>query len=45
MTLKELIQQGEGARLEFKSALQWDVRQGAKNEALRKMVLKTIAAL
>lgn len=44
MALEELIKQGEGARLEFKSTLQWDILQGAKNESLRKSVLKTIAA-
>jgi len=44
MTLKQLISQGESTRLEFKSTLQWDVNQGAKNESLRKSVLKTIAA-
>jgi predicted HTH transcriptional regulator len=44
MKLKELISQGESTRLEFKSTLQWDVKQNTKNDALRKMVLKTIAA-
>ena len=44
MNLTELIRQGEGTRLEFKSTLQWDVKQGKRNDDLRKMVLKTIAA-
>ncbi len=44
MSLRELIAQGETPRLEFKSSLQWDVKQGAKNEGLRQAVLKTIAA-
>lgn len=44
MTLKELIKQGEGTRLEFKSTLQWDVKQNSRNDSLKKMVLKTIAA-
>lgn len=44
MEIQTLLTQGEGPRLEFKSTLQWDVKQGVKNEALRKNVLKTIAA-
>jgi hypothetical protein len=42
--LKELIQLGESATLEFKSTLQWDVVQNQKNPNLRHEVLKTIAA-
>ena len=40
----ELIELGESAVLEFKSTLQWDVRQGKQNKERRHSVLKTIAA-
>lgn len=40
----ELIKLGESSTLEFKSTLQWDVIQNAKNVNLRKQVLKTICA-
>jgi hypothetical protein len=40
----ELIGLGESATLEFKSTFQWDVVQNKLNKALRKQVLKTIAA-
>lgn len=42
--LTDLIAQGEGLSLEFKSTLQWDVVSNGKNEALRHSVLKTLAA-
>ncbi len=42
--IAELIQQGESDRLEFKSTLQWDVRQNRVNKKLHLSVLKTIAA-
>ncbi len=42
--LAEIIAMGESPFVEFKSTLQWDVRQGRKNTALRHSVLKTIAA-
>ena len=42
--VKELIAMGESPFIEFKTTLQWDVRQGQKNPALRHSVLKTIAA-
>lgn len=40
----ELIKLPESPTLEYKSTLQWDVRQERKNEDLRLSVLKTIAA-
>ena len=40
----ELIAQGESDRLEFKSTLQWDVRQNQENKKLQYNSLKTIAA-
>jgi len=40
----ELIKLPESPRLEYKSTLQWDVKQNAKNESLRISVLKTLAA-
>lgn len=43
--IEDIIKLGESAILEFKSTLQWDVVQNKPNHALRKMVLKTIAAL
>jgi hypothetical protein len=42
--ITEIIKLGESATLEFKSTLQWDVIQNKLNPALRKQVLKTIAA-
>lgn len=42
--ISEIIELGESSNLEFKSTLQWDVVQNRKNKALRKSVLKTIAA-
>jgi hypothetical protein len=38
-----LIEHGEHGRLEFKSSLRWDVRQGNVNRALEKVVAKTAA--
>ena len=43
-SVEELIGLGESATLEFKSTIQWDVVQGQINKALRKQILKTIAA-
>lgn len=40
----EFIRQGESFTLEFKSTLQWDVREERKNKDLQFSVLKTIAA-
>ena len=42
--LSDLIGMGEGPVLEFKSTLQWDVRQNQHNKGLREASLKTIAA-
>jgi len=42
--IRELISRGESDRLEFKSTLQWDVRQDQENKKLQKSCLKTIAA-
>lgn len=43
-SIQELITLGESISLEFKSSLQWDVRQNQLNKNLRHSVLKTIAA-
>lgn len=43
-SVDELIKYGESISLEFKSSLQWDVRQNQLNKNLRLSVLKTIAA-
>lgn len=43
-SIKDLIGLGESATLEFKTTLQWDVVQNQPNKALRKQVLKTVAA-
>jgi hypothetical protein len=43
-SIKEIITLGESAVLEFKSTLQWDVVRNEKNKALRKAVLKSVAA-
>jgi DNA-binding NarL/FixJ family response regulator len=42
--VKKLIDQGESHHIEFKSSLQYDVRNGRGNNSLRKNVLKTIVA-
>ncbi len=42
--ITELLTQGESDRLEFKSTLQWDIRQNQENQKLQISVLKTIAA-
>jgi CheY-like chemotaxis protein len=42
--ISELIQLGESDKLEFKSSLQWDVREKKENKKLQLSVLKTIAA-
>ena len=41
--LKELIAEGEGEELEFKSSLRWDIRRSKVNRELEKSVIKTIA--
>ena len=43
-SIQEIITLGESISLEFKSSLQWDVRQNQINKNLRLSVLKTIAA-
>ena len=43
-TTNEIIALGESISLEFKSSIQWDVRQNQINKKLRHSVLKTIAA-
>ena len=44
VTLEEMIAQGEGEELEFKSSLRWDVDQGTVNKKLEEVIVKTIAA-
>ena len=43
-SILELLRLGESETLEFKSSLQWDEKRDELNKALRKQVLKTIAA-
>ncbi|MEA3327486.1 MAG: DUF262 domain-containing protein [Chloroflexota bacterium] len=43
-SIEEIITLGESISLEFKSSLQWDVRENQINKKLRHSVLKTIAA-
>jgi hypothetical protein len=43
-SINDLIKLGESATLEFKSTLQWNLIQKKPDKALRKSVLKTIAA-
>tara|TARA_Y100000590_G_C15700839_1_gene1006712 strand:+ start:214 stop:2319 length:2106 start_codon:yes stop_codon:yes gene_type:complete len=40
----DIIRLGEGPNVEFKSTLQWDVREEKRNIALRHEVLKTLVA-
>jgi len=42
--IADLINLGESDKLEFKSSLQWDVRENKENKKLQLSVLKTIAA-
>ncbi len=42
--IKQLIERPESDQLEFKSTLQWDVRQQQQNKKLQQNCLKTIAA-
>ena len=44
LTLEDLIAEGEGEELEFKSSLRWDIKDGKKNKSLEDVVVKTIAA-
>ena len=44
VALRDLIRGGETPRVEFKSTLRWDVRQGADSPGLQKMCTKTVAA-
>jgi CheY-like chemotaxis protein len=43
-SIEELIQLGESDTLEFKSSLQWNVRENIRNDTLQHDVLKSIAA-
>lgn len=43
-SVEDLIGMGESSTVEFKSTLQWDVKQSQVNKALRLEVLKTLAA-
>lgn len=42
--LTELIQEGEGDRIEYKSTLRWDIRAGKTNPVIERSCLKTISA-
>jgi hypothetical protein len=44
MDIRDLIANGEGAQLEFKSTLRYDLRTKAVNKDLTKVVVKTLAA-
>lgn len=44
ITLEEMIEEGEGDELEFKSSLRWDFREETVNKRLEEVVMKTIAA-
>ena len=44
VTLEDMIAQGEGEELEFKSSLRWDIDNGTVNKKLEDIVLKTVAA-
>jgi ATP-dependent Lon protease len=43
-SVQELIKKGESRTLEFKSTLQWDVKENRSNKELQKDVIKAIAA-
>ncbi|WP_420723940.1 GmrSD restriction endonuclease domain-containing protein [Hwanghaeella sp. LZ110] len=44
ITLEDMIAEGEGEELEFKSSLRWDYVEGTVNKKLEDVVLKTVAA-
>lgn len=44
LTIEELIAEGEGDELEFKSTLRWDLKAQTVNKKLEEIVIKTIAA-
>lgn len=44
ITLEDLIADGEGEELEFKSSLRWDFKEGVVNKKLEDVIVKTIAA-
>ena len=44
ISTKELIEQGENDQVEFKSTLRWNLYTQAKDKAMEKAILKTIAA-
>lgn len=44
ITLEEMIVEGEGEELEFKSSLRWDFREQTTNKKLEEVIVKTIAA-
>jgi predicted HTH transcriptional regulator len=44
VNIHELIEGGEGNRVEFKSTFQWDVKKGEHNKGLKHQVIKTLAA-
>jgi ATP-dependent Lon protease len=41
---EKLIAKGEGAKLEFKSTLRWNIQSGRRDKAMEHSVLKTIVA-
>lgn len=43
-TIEDLIRQGEGERVEYKSSLRWDYREGKVTKIPPKAVAKTLAA-
>jgi hypothetical protein len=44
ITLEEMIEEGEGSELEFKSSLRWDFKEQKTNKKLEGVALKTVAA-
>ena len=42
-SIEQLITQGEGPLLEFKSTLRWDIQQNKVNKALEIVILKTLS--
>lgn len=42
--IEDIIAQGEGSELEFKSSLRWDLKETRVNPALESVILKSIAA-
>jgi predicted HTH transcriptional regulator len=42
--VRDLLGEGEGPSVEFKSSFRWDLREGKVNKEMTKIVMRTLAA-